>query len=150
MIDIFKIMVCLLVGIPAISYAHDYGCATVGASMESSLFDAIKNDLNIDVATIIKDKTKVEILDISPVSKVYAESLARMDYEKDKAKNKVAILDKKSYFDSYYENQVKSIVAKYTYINKDKEKDIFIASSFMNADECSVRFNGYITLSREF
>ncbi|EAN5131386.1 Shiga toxin A subunit, partial [Salmonella enterica] len=23
-------MVCLLVGIPAISYAHDYGCATVG------------------------------------------------------------------------------------------------------------------------
>ncbi|EBF9201987.1 Shiga toxin A subunit [Salmonella enterica] len=143
-------MICLLVGIPAISYAHDYGCATVGASMESSLFDAIKNDLNIDVATIIKDKTKVEILDISPVSKVYAESLARMDYEKDKAKNKVTILDKKSYFDSYYENQVKSIVAKYTYINKDKEKDIFIASSFMNADECSVRFNGYITLSREF
>ncbi|EAZ5358632.1 Shiga toxin A subunit, partial [Salmonella enterica] len=133
-------MVCLLVGVPAISYAHDYGCATVGASMDSSLFDAIKNDLNIDVATIIKDKTKVEILDISPVSKVYAESLARMDYEKDKAKNKVAILDKKSYFDSYYENQVKSIVAKYTYINKDKEKDIFIASSFMNADECSVRF----------
>ncbi|EFQ3389776.1 Shiga toxin A subunit, partial [Salmonella enterica] len=126
-------MVCLLVGVPAISYAHDYGCATVGASMESSLFDAIKNDLNIDVATIIKDKTKVEILDISPVSKVYAESLARMDYEKDKAKNKVAVLDKKSYFDSYYENQVKSIVAKYTYINKDKEKDIFIASSFMNA-----------------
>ncbi|ECY3946607.1 Shiga toxin A subunit [Salmonella enterica subsp. enterica serovar Dublin] len=143
-------MVCLLVGVPAISYAHDYGCATVGASMESSLFDAIKNDLNIDVATIIKDKTKVEILDISPVSKVYAESLARMDYEKDKAKNKVAILDKKSYFDSYYENQVKSIVAKYTYINKDEEKDIFIASSFMNADECSVRLNGYITLSREF
>ncbi|EAO2755548.1 TPA: Shiga-like toxin A subunit SciR [Salmonella enterica] len=143
-------MVCLLAGIPAISYAQDYGCATVGASMESSLFDAIKNDLNIDVATIIKVKTKVEILDISPVSKVYAESLARMDYEKDKAKNKVAILDKKSYFDSYYKNQVKSIVAKYTYINKDKEKDIFIASSFMNADECSVRFNGYITLSREF
>lgn len=146
----FKVIVCLLAGIPAISYAQDYGCATVGASMESSLFDAIKNDLNIDVATIIKDKTKVEILDISPVSKVYAESLARMDYEKDKAKNKVAILDKKSYFDSYYKNQVKSIVAKYIYINKDKEKDIFIASSFMNADECSVRFNGYITLSREF
>lgn len=56
--------------------------------MESSLFDAIKNDLNIDVATIIKDKTKVEILDISPVSKVYAESLARMDYEKIRPKIK--------------------------------------------------------------
>ncbi len=50
----FKIMVCLLVGIPAISMRTIMG-ATVGViSMESSLFDAAKNDLNIDVATIIK------------------------------------------------------------------------------------------------
>ncbi|SUH39383.1 Shiga toxin A subunit [Salmonella enterica subsp. enterica] len=32
--------------------------------------------------------------------------------KKIRPKIKVAILDKKSYFDSYYENQVKSIVAK--------------------------------------
>ena len=42
----FKVMVCLLVGVPAISYAHDYGCATVGASMESSLFDAINTSID--------------------------------------------------------------------------------------------------------
>ncbi|MGY5462633.1 Shiga toxin A subunit [Citrobacter koseri] len=143
-------MVYLLVGIPVMSYAQDYGCATVGASMESSLFDAMKRDLNINPLTIIKDKTKVEILDISSVSKLYAESLAKIDYEKDKARNKTEMLDEGSYFASYYENQVKSIVAKYTYINNDRKKDVFIASSLMNADECSVRFNGYITLSREF
>lgn len=118
--------------------------------MESSLFDAMKRDLSINPSTIIKDKTKVEILDISSVSKLYAESLAKVDYEKDKARNKTAMLDEESYFASYYENQVKSIVAKYTYINNDRKKDVFIASSLMNADECSVRFNGYITLSREF
>ncbi|EAZ9182749.1 Shiga toxin A subunit [Salmonella enterica] len=143
-------MVYLLAVIPAASHAQDYGCATVGASMESSLFDAMKRDLNINPSTIIKDKTKVEILDISPVSKLYAESLAKIDYEKDKARNKTAMLDEESYFASYYENQVKSIVAKYTYINNGREKDVFIASGLMNADECSVRFNGYITLSREF
>lgn len=146
----FKVIVCLLSGIPAISYAQDYGCATVGASMELSLFDAIKNDLNIELTTIIKDETKVEIMYSSPVSKIYAEYLARVDYERDKAKNKEVILDEKSYFDSYYEKQTKSIVAKYTYTNKNKEKDVFIASSLMNGDECSVRFNGYIILSREF
>lgn len=146
----FKVIVYLLVGIPVMSYAQDYGCATVGASMESSLFDAMKRDLNINPLTIIKDKTKVEILDISSVSKLYAESLAKIDYEKDKARNKTEMLDEGSYFASYYENQVKSIVAKYTYINNDRKKDVFIASSLMNADECSVRFNGYITLSREF
>lgn len=146
----FKVIVYLLAVIPAASYAQDYGCATVGASMESSLFDAMKNDLNVNLSTIIKDKTKVEILDVSSVSKLYAESLAKIDYEKDKARNKTAMLDEGSYFASYYENQVKSIVAKYTYINNDRKKDVFIASSLMNADECSVRFNGYITLSREF
>ncbi len=62
--------------------------------MESSLFDAIKNDLNIDVATIIKDKTKVEILDISLVSKAPCRISGQDGLRKDKAKNKVAILDK--------------------------------------------------------
>ncbi|HDX7799126.1 TPA: Shiga toxin A subunit, partial [Escherichia coli] len=67
-----------------------------------------------------------------------------------KARNKKAMLDEKSYFDSYYENHAKSIVAKYTYINNDRGKDVFIASGIINENECSVRFNGYIILSREF
>lgn len=146
----FKIMVFLLVGIFVIFYEYDYGCVMVGVLMELLLFDVIKNDLNIDVVIIIKDKIKVEIFDILFVFKVYVEFLVRMDYEKDKVKNKLVILDKKFYFDSYYENQVKFIVVKYIYINKDKEKDIFIVFSFMNVDECFVRFNGYIILFREF
>lgn len=109
----FKVIICLLAGIPAISYAQNDGCATVGASIELSLFDAMKSDLNINSSTILRDKTRVEVLDVSPVSKFYAESLAKIDYEKDKARNKKAMLDEKSYFDSYYENHAKSIVAKY-------------------------------------
>lgn len=146
----FKLTACLLVGIPLTGCAQDYGCATVGASMESSLFDAMKAELHINTSTIIKDKTRVEVLDVSPVSKLYAESLAKIDYEKDKARNIKAVLDEGSYFDSYYEHQVKSIVAKYTYVNNDEKKDVFIASSLMSNDECSIRFNGYVILSREF
>ncbi|ENT4820030.1 TPA: Shiga toxin A subunit [Citrobacter farmeri] len=146
----FKIIVFLLAGIPVTSYAQNNGCATVGASMESSLFDAMKRDLNINTSIILKNKTRVEVLDVSPVSKLYAESLAKIDYEKDKTRNKLAMLDEKSYFDSYYENQAKSIVAKYIYINNNREKNVFIASSIINENECSVRFNGYMILSREF
>ncbi|WP_336222156.1 Shiga toxin A subunit [Citrobacter amalonaticus] len=146
----FKVIVSLLASIPVISYAQNNGCATVGASMELSLFDAMQSDLNINPSTILKNKTRVEVLDVSPVSKLYAESLAKNDYDKDKARNKVAMLDEKSYFDSYYENQAKSIVAKYTYISSGRKKNVLIASSLMNENECSVRFNGYIILSREF
>ncbi|MGL6020550.1 MAG: Shiga toxin A subunit, partial [Gibbsiella quercinecans] len=34
--------------------------------------------------------------------------------------------------------------------NANGQRDIFIASSLLNNDECSIRFNGYLTLSREF
>ena len=145
-----KLLVCSFALIPIFAYAKDYGCAAVGLSMESSLFDALSKDLKIDTSTVDKNKAKVDIIDISPISKTYAESLARIDYNKDPSKEKTEHTYNKIYFSSYYYNGVKSITAKYTYMNKAKKKDVFIASSLMNKDECSIRFNGYITLSREF
>lgn len=144
-----NILVGALILVPAISYAHKYGCATVDASMEISLFDAIAKDLKIDKSTIAHDKTGVEIIDISPVSKVYAESLAKGDYEYD-LNNGLAALPLSEYVSSYYDDDAKTITAKYTYLNNKGKKDVFIATSIMNKDECSIRFNGYITLAREF
>lgn len=146
----FRSLVCLLAFMPVMSCAQNYPCARVGASMESSLFDAIAKDLGINTATIVKNKTKVEVLDVTPVSKVFAGSLAKEDYEKDRDSNGVALLDEQAYFESYVENQATSIVVKYTYVNDKGEKDVFIASSIMNNDECSVRFNGYMSVARAF
>lgn len=143
-------LICALITVPVLSYAQDNGCASVGASMESSLFAAIQKDLKIDISTLQKDKTAVEIINTATVSEIYAESLAKQDYLADKAKNRELTLKESDYFSSYYENQTKSLTAKYTYINKSNKKDVFIASSLMNEDECSIRFNGYLTLSREF
>lgn len=139
-----------LIAVPCITYAHNYGCATVGASMEQGLFDSIVKDLKIEPEFIQRSKTRVDILDISPISPVFAKQLAHIDYEFDKSGTGKAILSKKEYFSTLYDNNVKSITAKYTYLNKENKKDVFIATSLMNRDECSIRFNGYITLSREF
>lgn len=145
-----KLLICTLITVPIISHAKNYGCAAIGLSMESSLFNKLSTDLKIDASSLDGAKTEVEILDILPVSKLYAESLARIDYENDPSKDKSEDSYNKIYFSSYYENEVKSITAKYIYTNKTGKKDVFIASSLMNNDECSIRFNGYITLSREF
>lgn len=144
-----KILVGALILVPAVSYANKYGCATVHASMEISLFDAIAQDLKIDKSTIAHDKTEVEIIDVSPVSKVYAQSLAKIDYD-DALSNGMDLLPLSGYFSSYYDDDAKTITAKYTYVNNKGKKDVFIATSIMNKDECSIRFNGYITLAREF
>ena len=135
--------------VPLLSHAKNNGCATIGAAMEVALFDAISRDLQIDTSTILRNKTTVEVISISSVSKLYATSLAKLDYENAMAKGK-AIIPESAYFGSYYENHTQSLTAKYIYTNKEMKKNIFIASSLMNNDECSVRFNGYITLLREF
>nr|WP_313084044.1 Shiga toxin A subunit [Atlantibacter sp.] len=137
-----------LLFIPAISLAQP-GCESVGASMETVLFDKLSKDLKIDTSRIDEYKAEVKLIDISPISKTYATYLAKLDREESLSKNKLT-LSESDYFSSYYENEVKSITAQYTYFNKDKKKAVFIATSLMNKDECSIRFNGYITLSREF
>lgn len=45
---------------------------------------------------------------------------------------------------------MKIVVAKYTYRNAENKKNIFIASSLQHKYECSVRFNGYLIVEREF
>lgn len=144
-----KALVLILAAVHPASYADDLGCASVGASMELSLFDAISKDLKIDPAAIQRDKTTVEIINTVTVSELYAESLAKRDHKEsiDKGQATIPVRD---YFSSYYENNARSITAKYTYTNVWGMKDIFIASSLINKDECSIRFNGYLTLAREF
>lgn len=144
-----KTLIFTLTAVHFASYAEDPGCASVGASMESSLLDAISKDLKIDISAIQRDKTAVEVINTTAVSELYAESLANVDRENDVDKGK-ATIPTGDYFSSYYANHVKSITAKYTYTNNQGKKDIFIASSLMNKEECSVRFNGYLTLAREF
>jgi len=137
-----------IIFIPAISFAQP-GCESVGASMETELFYKLSKELKIDTSGIDEYKAKVELINISPISKAYATYLAKLDHEESLSKSKLT-LPESEYFSSYYENEVKSITAQYTYFNKDKKKAVFIATSLMNKDECSIRFNGYITLSREF
>nr|VUD30983.1 Uncharacterised protein [Raoultella sp. NCTC 9187] len=144
-----KALIFTLAAVHPASYADDLGCASVGASMELSLFDAISKDLKIDPAAIQRDKTTVEIINTATVSELYAESLAKRDHKESIDKG-LATIPVRDYFSSYYENNARSITAKYTYTNVRGMKDIFIASSLMNKDECSIRFNGYLTLAREF
>jgi hypothetical protein len=143
------VLLCALLTAPLVSHAENK-CATVGAAMEQSLFDAVTNDLNIDHKTLQRSNTIVQVLNISAVDKVFATQLAKIDSDADKQRNGKALLPEEDYFESYYTNAAKNITAKYTYLNTNGKRDVFIASSLANADECSVRFNGYLILSREF
>lgn len=125
-------------------------CAAPGHYVEGMLLTSIKNDLGIDLTAIQYDKTTVEILSMVPVSEVFARKLAIADSQAD-IKNPVGIrLSENDYYNIYHTGHVLTVTAKYTFTDKKGKHDEFISSAFTNDDECSVRYNGYLTLSREF
>lgn len=119
-------------------------CAAPGHLVEGMLLASIKNDLGIDLTTIQYNKTTVEIVSIKPVSEMFARKLATADSKENSE------LTEKDYYDIYRNGHVLTVTAKYTFTDRDNKRDEFISSAFVNDDECSVKYKGYITLSREF
>ncbi|HDS9357552.1 TPA: Shiga toxin A subunit [Enterobacter chengduensis] len=121
-------------------------CASPGGYVEGMLLTHMKNDLGIDLTSIQYNKTTVEVLDVKPVSDFFARTLAIADSKN----NAVAALTEQQYYGIYHESHVVNVTAKYTFTNKENKRSTFISSALANDDECSVRYNGYLTLSREF
>ncbi|WP_232623263.1 Shiga toxin A subunit [Enterobacter oligotrophicus] len=136
--------VCVIAAVP------DSECAAPEHYVEGMLLTSIKNDLGIDLTTIQHDKTAVEVLSIAPVSDVFARKLAIADSKADLKKPADIRLSERDYYRIYHDNHVLTVTAKYTFTDKNGKLDEFISSAFTNDNECSVRFNGYLTLSREF
>lgn len=142
-----KFIGVLLVTLSTQSVAgNNAGCAKIGASMYIGLTDAIVEDLNISRDQIIQKNVSVEVISVSPITKVYAEQLAKEDYKK----LDTHILSLDNYIEGYSTDNTEVIIAKYTYRNAKNKNNIFIASSLRNKYECSVRFNGYLIVEREF
>lgn len=125
-------------------------CAAPGHYVEGMLLTSIKNDLGIDLASIEYNKTTVEVLDVLPVSEVFARKMAIADSQADLKKSSDLRLSETDYYSMYYDGHVVTVTAKYTFTDKNGKRNEFISSAFANDEECSVRYNGYITLSREF
>jgi len=105
------------------------------------LLSAVTED---GVEGIERDKTAVEVLNLSPVSDALARQLAQTDTKNGNG------LSFKDYYSIYHDNGAMTLTVKYTYTNAKGARNVYIVSSLLNNDECSVRFNGYLTLSREF
>ena len=123
------------------AYPPGYVCATRGHYAEEMLLSAVTED---GVKGIERDKTAVEVLNLSPVSDAFARQLAQADTKNGNG------LSFKDYYSIYHDNGAMTLTVKYTYTNAKGARNVYIVSTLLNNDECSVRFNGYLTLSREF
>lgn len=148
----FKFLFFSFVALPVLAQAkiNSEQCADVGRTLEFSTLSSFTRDLNIDRSTILEHKTEVKVLAVYPVTDILAKQLAEDAYKKAMAQENSIVLSREQYYSIYHDDNVESISAKYTFINREGKKNVFIALGYINDNECSVDYGGYLTLSREF
>lgn len=121
-------------------------CAVQESSIGKSMVDSMVNDFGTARGEIAENKIKMELIDNIAVSKAYASYLASEDYKKDT--EHFVKLDE--YKKIYLEDNPRNLITKISIENNKGLRNTFISSSIVNDNECSVRFNGYITVKREY
>lgn len=122
-------------------------CSKPGRSIDREMQIVMEHTLHIDTKQIDESKTQTDVLFAQPAGELLVSQLAQETYDAlaDKSKS-----SPESYKKLFSDNPVYNLVLRITYVSKDNKKNIFIASGLADKDECSVRFNGWLTEQREF
>lgn len=147
-----KYLISAVTLLPLVSWAAipDERCADVGRYLQSITLSSFIQDAKISRTTVLEKKTRVEVLGVYPVSDVLANQLGEETWQKANSVKGASALSKRDYYSIYHDDNVKSIAAKYTFINKEGKKSVVISLGYLNDNECSVDYGGYLTLAREF
>lgn len=116
--------------------------SATGIEMES-LMD---KEMRIDTSTIDEEKTKTELISNAIISKVLAQHYGVEDYKIDPD----GWTTLKRYKKMYAQYEIRNLIIKFTYENKNMQQNVFLVSALVDDYECNVRFNGYIIVKREF
>lgn len=137
----------LLILIPRVSYASN-PCVVSGASVELGMTSQLSEDTGLSHAVL--GAAEMEQLSSVPVGHFLAMQYAVADHTRDTKRPGVTTLSIDRYHDIYFGQQAVNLTVKYTYTSMAGKRNIYIGTSIVNSDECSIRFNGYITVQREF
>ncbi len=143
-----NILPAILLITPIYAFAIADPCVIPGSSVEIDMTRNIEKDLGFEANALASPK--MELLSIEPVGKILAEQYAKADRAADFVRLGKYSLVYEDYLTSYFDDGAKTLLIKYTYENPAKQQNIFVASAIVNNNECSVRFNGYVIVKRDF
>jgi hypothetical protein len=142
----FILLIIFLTNPVSAKVVKDNNCKSAQSSTAIAMMDAMYHAMRIDTDTIISAKTKTELQENEPLSKILLSQYATEDYKKD-ADNWLSV---QKYKEIYSADSPRNLIIKFTFVNKDDKENIFLVSAIANNYECNVRFNGYIIVKREF
>ncbi|MGV7960638.1 hypothetical protein ACSLVK_05060 [Photorhabdus tasmaniensis] len=147
---IMRLLPYFLLLLPFNIYADSESCIQTGGYIEMNMRGKMINDLNIHSQDVDFKKTRIELLSDIEINKILAAEFAKKAVEKDKSRDSSVRLRYKDYYENYTEYNPHNLILKFTYFNKQDDRNIFIASAIVNDIECSVSFSDYLTVNREF
>jgi len=121
-------------------------CLDINRSVGVSMTEALIADSGLEINEIDLEKTKLSLISVNSVTAELADVLAREIYKTEPThffsveKSKEILM----------ESHAKNIIVKYDYVNHKNRHIVTLASLLINDNECSVNFNGYIIVKREF
>lgn len=126
----------------------DHPCKSPNSSTGIEMMEIMEDHMGMGILIDSVDQraTRTELLANNKVTETMARYFARQDYRKDPD----GWMSVKDYKKIYTEDDVRNLIIKFHYFNKEKKENIFLVSALANKYECGVRFNGYIIVKREF
>ncbi len=138
------ILVILFFCFPALAAVTQEPCVRIYSSVDIGMYRAMIRDLKIAEEEVVRDKTEMTLLKAIPVNKKTAFYFAMQDFREIKHSSLDALVS------DYSNSGAKILTVQYVYKNRSGKRNTFIGTSIVNRDECSIRFNGYLLISREF
>lgn len=121
-------------------------CMDIELSLGVSMTDAMVEDLGLQESDIVLEKTKMTLVAQENVTAPMALFFAKED-KKDPI---LANLNLQELAGIYSDFNPKNLIIRYDYQNRAGKHNILLGSLLINDTECSVRYNGYIIVKREF
>lgn len=143
-----KRFVGLLILFPGGGAQASNPCVVSGSSVEIGMTSQLTEDTGLSQKFL--GAAQMEQLSSVPVGHFLAMQYAVADHNSDIQRPGVTTLSIDRYYDIYFSQQAVNLTVKYTYTSVAGKRNIYIGTSIVNSEECSIRFNGYITVQREF
>lgn len=108
--------------------------------------DSMIEDFGLRKSDIVLDKTKMTLLAQESVTEQMGLFFALQD-----KKNPVyAPLKPKQLLEIYTEDNAENLIIKFDYVNRAGKHNVLLSSHLISEKECTIRYNGYIIVKREF
>ena len=124
-------------------------CVGLSGDVGITVYNSILNDMGLEKSDIDKSKTSIKVVESYPVTHALSLMYGREEV-KLSGVNSEDKTTAEEYAKGFMEDNSKNYIIRYNFKNKDNKQIIVLSSVFISDETCIVRYNGYISIDKQF